>query len=208
MRVTKILLAFLAVMLVSGVVFADIAPKEEFKEKIPVVEPEVPVVMETCSWGARFSAGVPVWFFRDEDTAASGGVYLDVFPCELPINLRVGAEVRHMGISQDNALAYVEQGEKEAKITYVRIPISAEYFVSLMDRTSLYLTIGPDLVRTANDISDFTVGMHLGARLMYEFENNISLSVEGGYMWAEVKDDGPKVNLDGAYIIPTIGYRF
>ncbi|NLF25511.1 MAG: carbohydrate porin [Deltaproteobacteria bacterium] len=51
--------------------------------------------------------------------------------------------------------------------------------------------------------------MHLGLRLMYEFENNISISLDGGYMWAKVKDDnGPKVNLDGAYVIPTLGYRF
>ena len=208
MKLTKLVMASLAAVLVSGVAFADMPAKEEFKETIPVAQPEPVVVEPACGWGYRLHAGVPIWFFKDEDSAATGGVYMDAFPCELPINLRVGAEVRHLGFDSKEAMYYAETGEDKAHITYVRIPISVEYMVELVEQTTLYLSIGPDLVSTANDVSDFTVGMHLGLRLMYEFENNVSVSLDSGYMWAQVKDGGPDVSLDGAYLIPTLGYRF
>ncbi|NLF25512.1 MAG: hypothetical protein GX589_07630 [Deltaproteobacteria bacterium] len=138
MKLTKLVMASLAAVLVSGIAFADMPAKEEFRETIPVVQPEAPVVVEpACGWGFRLNAGVPTWFFRDEDAATSGGVYMDAFPCELPINLRVGAEVRHLGFDQKEALYYAETGKDKAHITYVRIPFSAEYMVEVLDQTTL-----------------------------------------------------------------------
>jgi opacity protein-like surface antigen len=201
-----------ALMLSAAAAVADMPAKEHFKEQIPVAEPQqvskLETVKESCGWGARLSGGAPVWVFQDQDTEVGGGLYLDVFPCETPINFRIGGEITHMDLTEDSAQAYAEFPGKTPRITYVRIPISVEYMLPVAEETTLYLGGGPDLIRTANDVSDFTVGGHLGGRLMYEFENNLSLSVDGGYMWATVDDGRGDVNLDGAYIVPTIGYRF
>lgn len=218
MRINKLVGVSLAAALLSvSAAFADMPAKEQFKEQIPVREPvkqqplpePVAKVEECCGWDFRLSAGVPVYFFKDEDTTATGGMYLDAFPCSVPINLRVGGEVRHMQLEQDGSEDYAEWPGKSTHITYVRVPFAVEYVQPLFKQTNLYLGGGPDIISTANDLTDTTVGGHLGGRLQYEWENHISLAVESGYMWGRVSESGEsKMNLDGAYIIPTIGYRF
>ena len=120
-----------------------------------------------------------------------------------------------MDLTESGSEYYAEWIDKDPRITFIRIPFSAEWMIPLgegatpQEGAMLYLGLGPDLIRTANDLSDFTVGLHLSGRLGYEFENNWLLAVEGGYMWSEVSDrGGPDVSLDGAFVIPTIGYRF
>jgi hypothetical protein len=189
---------------------ADRPAPEQFRERIPMEEPmPVATAVERCGWGTRLSTGLPVHFFKDESTEAMPGLYLDVFPCETPINLRVGMEGIHMSLKQDGADYYAEWFDKNTKISYYRIPLSFEYAANVADNTTFYLGGGPDLIRTANDLSDFTVGGHLSGRLGYEFTNRVSLAVEAGYQWGRVEaDGGPKMNLDGAYVTPTVGYRF
>ena len=202
-------LAVAASMVMLGTTaFADVAPKEEFKEQIPVAEPVPVEVAPECGWGFRVSGGVPIYFFDEQDTKATGGVYFDAFPCELPINLRIGAEVRHMSLTEDKAQVYAESPGREPDITYVRIPMEVSWYTEIMEQTNLYLGLGPDIVNSANDVGDTTVGLHLGGRLQYQFENNISVALDAGYMWATVDGGKGDVKLDGAYLIPTVGYRF
>ena len=207
----KFLLAPLALSLLNvGAALADVAPKETFQEKIPVKEPEVQKQAQPeCGWTARLSAGVPVWFFDKEDAQAAAGLYIDAAPCDLPLKLRVGVEGRHIDIDQDGAENYAEAPGKATKITFIRIPFAAEYVYQIDQGWNWYTGGGPDLIRTANDLSDFTVGLHLSTRLEYEFENQIAVALEGGYMWSEVeRHDKGDISLDGAYVLPTIGYRF
>ena len=204
------MVAIAALLSVAGA-YADAPPDEQYRERIPVQEQAVAPTQASandCGWGARLSAGVPVWFFDDESTSAGAGAYLDVFPCETPINLRIGIEGRHIDIDQPGAEQYAEWPGKTTELTYIRIPMAVEYVMPLAENANWYIGGGPDLIRTANDLSDFAVGAHVATRLGYDFENNISVAIEGGYMWAEVDDGGPDINLDGAYVLPTVGYRF
>lgn len=215
MRIGKLCgISFAALLLCVSVALADMPGKEQFKEKIAVREPvkqlqEPVAVKPSCGWDARISGGVPVYFFSKEDTKTTGGVYMDVFPCTVPLNLRIGAEVRHMPLDQNNSAEYAEWPGKQTRISYIRIPLAVEYVHPVAEKTNLYLGGGPDIIHTANDLTDTTVGLHLGGRLQYEWENRLSVAVEGGYMWGHVSDRGnDNMTLDGAYVIPTVGYRF
>lgn len=204
-----LLVAFLAL---PGAALADAPASERFEERIPVGEPAPvampPKEMSSCGWGTRVSVGVPVWFFDDEDTEVGAGGYLDVFNCDMPLNFRVGVEGTHMNVNQPGSAAIQEAPNKEAELSFYRIPFALEYMTPVMEATTLYLGLGPDLIRTANDLSEFTVGMHLSARVLYEFDNNFGVGVEGGYMWGEVDGPAGDINLDNAFVIPTVSYRF
>lgn len=164
---------------------------------------------EDCGgWGTRLSAGVPVWMFDKEDTDLGGGIYLDTYSCCHPINLRVGAEVGHIDLSQGSALANAEFPGKEVNATFVRIPFAAEYVHSLGDSTQLFVGGGPDIINTANDVSDTNVGLHLSARLHHQISNHFGVALEGGYMWGEVDGEGGDIELDGAFVVPTVVYSF
>lgn len=202
----------LGLMALPGVSVADAPASESFEERIPVGEPE-PVAMDRaasdCGWGTRASLGVPVWFFEDEDTEVGAGGYLDFYPCDMPLNLRVGIEGVHMNLDQPNAASIAEAPGKSPEISFYRIPFAVEYVMPLMEATDLYLGLGPDLIRVANDTSDWSVGMHLSARLAYDLGNNFGLGLEGGYMWGEVDNNtGDDIKLDNAFVIPTLSYSF
>ncbi|MDC0358231.1 hypothetical protein OAO01_05385 [Oligoflexia bacterium] len=211
----------LLLILIADTVFADgCSPGEPcYETPAPaVVEAPVavvpaaiapPVEEKACGWGNRIAAGVPVWFFQEESTEVGGGIYLDVYNCVHPINLRIGAEVNHMGVDQPNAMNSAEFPGKATRMTFVRIPFAVEYIVAVGENTSFFIGGGPDLIRTANDVSDTTVGMHLSGRLVHEFDGHFGVGVEAGYMWGEVSDDGGgDIDLDNTFIIPTLSYRF
>ncbi len=180
------------------------APKME-QAPVRAAEP----MEEGCEWGVRVAGGVPVWFFDDESNLPGAGAYVDVFNNDRRINLRLGVEGRHMYLSQDAAASAAEWSDKTTRITYMRIPLSVEYIVPLqMEGTQLFLGGGPDLVHTANDIESTEVGGHLSARMLYDFYENWGVAVEGGYMWGNAHRSGKDVNLDGAYITPTLNYTF
>lgn len=220
----------IAVLLVSAVILSSVSPvwadapgpgivyrheKKAAPRPTPVtVQPESPPVApvaleEGCDWGVRIAGGVPVWFFQDESTLPGAGAYLDVFNNGRRVNLRVGVEGRHMYLGQNEAAFAAEFVDKTPRITFLRIPFSVEYIVPLdEDATQLFLGGGPDIIHTANDIESTEVGGHLSARLLYNFTHNWGVAVEGGYMWAEASDSGHDVNLDGAYVTPTLNYTF
>lgn len=195
-------------------------PGEPCDEKQPVVantdtpEPQAVVMSDDsddpfCCWGNRLAAGVPVWFFQEEDTEVGGGLYWDTFTCNGPLNLRVGVEVSHVKFDQPNALNLAEAPGRKTEVTFVRIPLAAEYMYRASDSFSLFVGGGPDLIRTANDVSDFTVGMHLSGRALYEFTDHMGIGVEAGYMWGEVEDNGSgDIDLDNTFISSTLSYRF
>ncbi|MCI5065206.1 porin family protein [bacterium] len=196
------------------------APAKMEKAAPPLEEPavmgkemdfqEAAATEEVCDgWANRLSAGAPIWFFQEEGTEVGGGLYLDTYSCCQPYNFRIGAEVNHMDADQPNALTAAERPDKVAELTFVRIPLSVEYVVPVANRTNLFFGLGPDIITTANDISDTGVGMHISARLLHDFTDHFGLAVEAGYMWGEVEaGEGGDVDLDNTFIIPSLSYTF
>lgn len=169
-----------------------------------------PLAEEPCGWGNRFSAGVPVWMFDEEASDAGGGVYFDLYHCCLPLNLRVGAEVTHMDANQESALSAAEWNDgRDANLTFVRIPFAIEYVYSFNDSTRVFLGGGPDIIHTANDITETSVGAHLSARFMRDLTERFGIAVEAGYAWARVDtEEAGDVVLDNAFIVPSLVYTF
>lgn len=206
------------------IVYADGMPDEEVvKKPAPVaapakVEEPAPVAapVKTAEewiddpecWHTRLSAGVGPLFFDEEDTTAFPGMYLDFWRPDYPINLRVGVEGRHMDLHQPNADASAEFPGKTTEITLVKIPFAVEWYHKLTEELTLYAGGGPDIINTANDIGETSVGFHLGSRLHYAFNYNWGVGVEGGYMWGEVDSPGGDIDLDHAYVMPQLSYTF
>lgn len=206
------------------VVLADGMPEEPRKRsvqrQVPPPPPEVreapaphrvsqtATTEENCEWKARLSPGLSVWFFDEEDTLPGPAAFLDVWRTDMPVNFRVGVEGRHMYLDQESAQFAREWEDKTPRVTYIRIPFAVEYIQPIDKASTLYLGGGPDIVHTANDISDTNVGMHLGARLHYAFNDHWGLAVEGGYMWGDVDGPGEDVEFDGAYVTPQLAYTF
>lgn len=206
-----------------GTVMADEpGPGMVYPPKRGVVAPAAPVVAREepvqtapeiidsdCDWGFRLAAGVPVWFFDEESELPGAGLYADLFNNGRRVNFRIGVEGRHMYLGQEEAESASEFPGKTPRITYMRIPLSAEYIVALDgDGTQLFLGGGPDIVHTANDIESTEVGAHLSARVLHNFDENWGIALEGGYMWGSADMPGDDVNLDGAYVTPTLNYTF
>ncbi len=189
-------------------IFADAVPAQEFEEKIPVEEVE-PVVQKTCGTEFRLSAGAPIFFFDEEDDQIAGGAYLDVFHCDYPVNFRVGAEVLHMDLEQDSAAPFAEFPGKTVEASFVRVPLSVEYYREFSQ--GWYIATGPGLsiINTANDHSETGVGFHLNFRLGYEWSENWGVALNAGYLWAELDGDGAgDVVYDSAFLVPALSYRF
>lgn len=198
----------------------DTAPVKR-KAKTPVVHQEAPAVqkpvmvdsprsepVEECEWKYRLSPGVPVWFLEDESSLPAAALYMDVWRTDMPWNFHVGVEGRHMYLTQDAAAYAQEWEDKTTRVTYMRIPFAVEYMESLSKDTTWYIGGGPDIIHTANDISETDVGGHIGTRLHYGFDKNWGLSLEAGYMWARLDGEGKNINLDGAYVSPAVAYTF
>lgn len=194
-------------------VYGDVVPADRLDERIPVPaerrEDSRAAAVRESGWGMRVSPGLTVHMFDEEDTDVAGAVFFDVWERETPLNFRVGAEVGHMDFDQDNAVGSFEAGRDKAEVTYVRIPFAVEYIVPVADEMNLYLGGGPDILTSANDVDDTSVGGHLGARLGYDFADNWGVAVEAGYQWNELEGrDGKDLDLDGAYISPLLTYTF
>lgn len=215
-------ISLVGALLFASVAFADGIWDEPVKKSAPkpaapvaaapAAEPEAkPIVMddsEDCEWKTRFSPGVTVWFFDEEDTSVGPNLSFEAWRTDIPLTYRVGFEIRHLDLDQDAALGSAEWPGKQTKITYVRVPFSLEYRHEMGD-TTLFAGGGPDIVNAANDVSDTAVGAHLGLRLHHAFNQNWGVSVEGGYMWGELEGrDGQDIVLDGAYVNPSLAYTF
>ncbi|MCO6429911.1 MAG: porin family protein [Deltaproteobacteria bacterium] len=192
----------------------DIVPREQIQERIPVQperreERKVAPAPAEDEWGVRVSPGVTVWFFDKEDTEVGPAGYMDIWNKEYPINFRVGVEGRHLYLSQPEAQGSAEFFDKTPDITFIRIPFALEYIVPVDEQTDLFFGVGPDIIHGANDVSDTSVGMHLEARLGYDFADNWGVALAGGYMWGELEGrDGADIELDTAYVSPFITYTF
>ena len=215
---------------VPAVAFADGMPNERPRARAPrkveapapvVVAPvaapvvraapqAVPVEQECgCTDHYRLSGGLPVAFFAKESNLPLAGAALDFWCDELPINFRIGVEGRHMYLGQDNAEFAREAPDKTTRVTYIRIPFAAEYMAPLDEATTLYVGGGPDIVVTANDISETGAGMHLSSRVHYAFTDELGVSLEAGYMWAGVDGQGGQnIRLDSAFVSPMLTYTF
>ena len=162
-----------------------------------------------CTDHYRLSGGLPIAFFAKESDLPMPGAALEFWCDELPINFRIGVEGRHMFLGQDNAEFAREAPDKTTRVTYIRIPLSAEYMAPLDEDTTLYVGGGPDIVVTANDISETGAGMHLSSRVHYAFTEELGVSLEAGYMWAGVDGQGGhNIRLDSAFVSPMLTYTF
>ena len=98
---------------------------------------------------------------------------------------------------------------KTVEATFIRIPFALEYYQPLAEQVTLFLGGGPDIIHTANDVSDTSVGLHLSARIAFDMNEHWGFAVESGYMWADVDGEGSKdINLDGAFVSPQLYYSF
>ena len=200
-----------------GLAFSDVVPKQEFRERVPVPAQQEQVKKEDVKamqrndsgWGTRIEPGITWWTLGDEDSSWGPALYADVFNRDMYLNLRVGVEGAHLNMRQENAADWAEWEDRHARISFIRIPFAVEYMTPLFDDdTMFFIGGGPDLLHSANDHTETTVGAHLGARIGYNFTRSFGVAVEGGYMWARFDSSPGNVNLDGAYITPTLTYTF
>jgi hypothetical protein len=194
----------------SGLVYADNLRKDTFEERIPIPAEEVPEqIVDDCS-GVNFglSAGVPTWFFDNEDSHTGAGLYGDIRPKCAPLNVRLGIEGRHVDFYQPGALEAAEWPGKTPELTFIRIPLSIEYVADIGENTHWFAGLGPDLIHVANDVSDTSVGFHLSTRAQYDITKSVNVALEAGYMWGEVSGPGADIELDTAYLTPQVGVTF
>jgi hypothetical protein len=196
---------------------AKVVAKPAAIEPAPVIEKKLapkPVAQveedcEGCTFNSRVSFGVPVAFFNQEEkNLPLAGMAVDFWCNELPLNVRVGVEGRHMYLSQDSAQYGREWEDKTTRVTYLRIPFSFEYKHDLSKTSSFYIGAGPDIIHTANDITETAVGMHVSARLYQEVYKSFGVSLEAGYMWGSLDGEDGDIKLDNAYVTPMLSYTF
>jgi hypothetical protein len=162
-----------------------------------------------CTPNVRISGGLPIWFFDKESNLPGAGGALDFWCDELPVNFRVGIEGRHMNLGQSAADFAREWPDKTTKITFIRIPFAAEYMYQVDESITAFFGGGPDIIRTANDLSETSVGMHLSGRLHYALTDEFGVSLEAGYMWGSVDgESGRNVRLNNTFITPMLTYTF
>ncbi len=201
-----------SLVILATTVYADRPAKEELRETVPVRDSNQaipqPIPAATGCY-TRASAGQTVWFFSEEDDSSAPGAYFDFWCADTPLNYRIGIEGRHLDISQSAAQQYADPAGEAVEVTYIRIPISLEYYHDLGEGFTWYFGGGPDLLNVVNDISEFDVGGHLSTRVHYAFDENWGVALEAGYMWNRLEMDNNKdLDLDGAYITPTLAYTF
>lgn len=201
--------AVLATFVCVNTSWADRPAKEEFRERAPVAADKKAEQRAATEWKHRLSPGVNVWMFDDEDSEVAPALHYDFWNTDTPLNYRVGVEGAHLDLEQDNAAGLADGPGREPRVTFVRIPFAVEYRHALGDALTWYIGGGPDLNIFANDASDTQVGGHLGTRLGWNFDEHWGISVDAGYMWANIDEsETGDVNLDGAYISPLMNYTF
>lgn len=183
---------------------APIAEAKPVQAPARIVEPAI----EPCDWRWRLSPGGTVWFFKDENNLFGPALYADVWRTDIPLNYRMGVEGRHMYLGQEAADFAREAPDKTTRVTFIRIPFAVEYMHRVNQTTTWFLGGGPDILHTANDLEDTSVGGHLGSRLHYAFNDRWGMAIEGGYMWGRVDGLNEDVKLDNAYVTPTLSYTF
>ena len=210
-RIFKALFVVTTVVLTTQSAFADRPARDVIGETVPVKESPSAIpqpIPAATGCFSRLSLGQTVWFFSEEDTETAPGAYFDFWCADVPLNYRIGIEGRHMDVSQKGTEDYAEFPGKTVEITYIRIPLAVEYYHDLGEGFTWFVGGGPDLLRTANDISEFDVGAHLASRISYSFDENWGVALEGGYMWNRLDGRSRDLDLDGAYITPTVHYTF
>jgi len=113
-----------------------------------------------------------------------------------------------MYLGQDAADYGREWPTKTTRVTFLRIPIGFEYIQPLANGTNLYVGGGPDILHTANDITETNVGMHVATRIHHAFDERFGAALEVGYMWGYLNNPGKDVNLSNAYVTPSVTYDF
>jgi hypothetical protein len=202
----KILLGALGISLILPLSksFADEPGKEEFKESIPLppIEREAePTPVDEGGLHMNLAGGPSVYMFGEEHTKVASGLFVDVYHDDAPFNFRTGVEGVHINAEQGAFLDGTLPGE-EVEVNFIRVPFSFEYMTPVTEDAKFYVGGGPDIIHIDNSISDTSVGMHLGARVVQKVTDTLGIGLEGGYFWAEFDNDknGKEPDLDSFYI--------
>ena len=197
---------------------ARVAPPVVDTEVIPPAAPsyEAPVVskrnahkMEEKSTGKMYfgiGPSINTLFFDCEDTAVAPGIYADIGRTDFPINFRVGVEGTTFDMKQHEFTAGTELGGMP-NTNFIRIPASLELKVPVTEKTNLFAGGGADLIHVDSSSNETYVGYHAEGRVVRSITENLGLSLNGGYLFADDADiKGPgasadeSVRFDSAYV--------
>lgn len=199
--------AILGSALMVGTASADAPGREEFKERIPLPPTdEVPVPeADNDEWILGAHAGVTVFALADEHTQVGPALFFDARNTSVPLNFRVGVEGTHLNVQQSRVDGRPDIGDTP-DLTYVRVPTAIEYVADLCDKSTLYVGGGPDLISISGLGNDTDWGAHLGARVLNKITDNMGISLEAGYQWADLDIYGGPIDLDGAYVTTLLSF--
>lgn len=71
-----------------------------------------------------------------------------------------------------------------------------------------YITDLNDSSNTISGSTDITYGLHVGAGVNINIQENMFVGVEAKYLWAEPSFGGQHINLDGFITTAAIGFRY
>ena len=174
---------------------------------VPPLEEPVSLDVEPSDFGLGIAGGLNVLFLTCEDTAVAPSIMLDYQPSkDLPLNIRAGAELGSIDGEQFFFTPESQFFQDNLDLTVVRIPVSLEYVTPIGEGTKFFIGGGPDLMVVSGDadnsgvdVDDTDVGLHLSARVQQQITDGIALSLEGGYLWAELDAEGEDLDLDSAF---------
>jgi len=179
----------------------------EVPTPVPPLEEPVALDVESGDFGLGIAGGVNVLFLNCEDTAVAPSIMVDYQPdSELPLNIRTGVELGSIDGEQFFFTPESQFFQDKVDLSVVRIPVSLEYVKPVSEQTKLFFGGGPSLLvvtgdadNSGIDVDDTDVGWHLAARVQQQVTDWIAVSLEGGYMFAELDAEGEDLDLDSAF---------
>ncbi len=177
------------------------------RKKSPIEVAPTPMAKESGPLNLGIAGGVNLLYLNCEDTTVLPSLMVDYQPdADLPINLRLGVEGGKLDAEQGYYTPSSQFFMDKIDTTLIRVPLSVEYIHPVGEETKVFMGGGPSLLMIDGDadnsgieVDDTDVGLHLGARVQQAISDNIAVSLEGGYMFAEMDAAGDDFDLNGAF---------
>lgn len=171
---------------------------------VPPPAPAKSEMMKEEGSGLSLGLGVDTLFFNCEDTHVAPALRVNYMVPEMPLNLMVGVEGTH--IHNSDQFRYSEEDNHD--VNWVRVPFRAEFVLPVSDETTTFFGGGPDIIHIDGFDNDTDVGGHLSARVSQALTEDLSLSVDTGYLWANLEQKGKKYDSDSAFIGTFLDVKF